>query len=380
MRIAGIIAEYNPFHNGHRLHIERTREAGATHIVCIMSGAAVQRGDIAVFDKHERAACAVRNGADLVIELPAPFSCMSGERFATAGVKLMAGLGEGAVELLSFGSECGDIEELKKAADISEGLESSHEVKSLISSGLSYPAAVSRAAGGGEVFSSPNGLLAVEYIKALRRYAPWAEPLAVERRGARHDSSETDGEIASASMLREKLRLGEDISAFLPESFEGERYFLKNADRVILYAVMSADMERLMRLPDMNEGLAKRFLSVRDGVSSAEEFALRLKNKSVTLARVRRTLMHLVLGITQDMPEAPEYGRILALNDRGREILAGCKNRTLCFDTSLARLERLSENAKKIAAAENRAAALQQLCAAETKPMRNEYSRKIELI
>ncbi|NLZ45325.1 MAG: nucleotidyltransferase family protein, partial [Clostridiales bacterium] len=116
MKICGIISEYNPFHNGHKFHIEETRKMGATHIVAVMSGNMVQRGDVAILDKHYRARKACENGVDLVIELPCPYACASAEKFAQGAISVLAGFG-GLVKLISFGSEAEDINLLKKAAN-----------------------------------------------------------------------------------------------------------------------------------------------------------------------------------------------------------------------------------------------------------------------
>ena len=164
MKIAGVVAEYNPFHNGHKYHLEETRRMGATHIVVVMSGSAVQRGDTAISDKYFRAKTAVENGADLVIELPCPYSCSSAERFAGAAVQILAGFGEGGVSMLSFGCEDDDIALLDKAAEISSELDESDYVKEMLENGVPYPAAVASAAGIPEIkalFDKPNNMLAI---------------------------------------------------------------------------------------------------------------------------------------------------------------------------------------------------------------------------
>ncbi len=140
MKTYGIICEYNPFHNGHLRHIEETRKHGATHIVAVMSGNFVQRGDVAVIDKFARAKSAVRNGADLVIEMPVVYSLSSAESFARAGMALLAGLG--CVDGISFGSECGDAEILRNAAAASLIASNSEKVKPLLEEGMPFPLAV----------------------------------------------------------------------------------------------------------------------------------------------------------------------------------------------------------------------------------------------
>lgn len=383
MLTAGVVAEYNPFHKGHKYQLEMTRAAGATHIVAIMSGSAVQRGDIAVFSKYERASAAVKNGADLVIELPCPYSCSNGEVFARSAVELLAGLG--AVDMLSFGCECGDISLLERGAEISEELKNSQSVRDSLSAGLSYPLAVAKAAGEqsaelSELFRKPNNTLAVEYIKSAKKLAPNMKFLAVSRNSVGHDSDTAQGEFASASYIRGLICAEEDYGNFVPESYDGRAYSLGNLDRILTYKIMTAEYEELIDLPDMNDKLVNRFISLREaGVTSAAEFAENFKSRDITLARVRRMLIHLALGVRRrDIFPVP-YGRILAFNERGREILANAENRTLLYDTSLKKLERSSSQAQRISQLERNAVRLQEL-ATELKPeFSNEYRRKISI-
>ncbi len=383
MLIAGVIAEYNPFHNGHKYQLEMTRAAGATHIVSVMSGSAVQRGDIAVFSKFDRASVAVRNGVDLVIELPCPYSCSNGEIFARSAVELLAALG--AVDMLSFGCECGDISLLERGAEISESLKNSQSVRDYLSSGLTYPQALTKAAGEQDtalygLFSKPNNTLAVEYIKSAQRLDPNMRFLAVRRNSVGHDCGTAQGEFASASYIRSLICSDEDYGTFVPEGYDGRVYSIGNLDKIMIYKIMTADYDELLSLPDMNNKLANRFISIREsGVSSAAEFAENFKSRNITFARVRRMLVHLTLGVRgQDIFPVP-YGRILAFNDRGREILAKAKNRKLLFDTSLKKLEQSSPQAQRISQLERNAVRLQEL-ATELKPeFSNEYKRKITL-
>lgn len=384
MKIAGVIAEYNPFHNGHKYHLEETRRLGATHIVVVMSGAAVQRGDIAVADKFLRAKTAVENGADLVIELPCPYSCSSAERFAVGAVQLLAGLGEGGVSMLSFGCENDDIRLLNKAAEISAQLDDSAQVREMLENGASYPAAIAAAAGIpaiSDIFAGPNNLLAIEYIKAIKKYAPWIEPTAVARKGAAHDSSMPWQNIASASHIRELMRAGEDCSAFVPKPVEGEPFFIENADKALLFRAMTASSSELSRLPDMSSSLVRRFINIRETkcelIRSTDDLAEQFKHKAITLARVRRIIMYLALDVTsRDFFDVP-YGRILAFNERGKEIFSACRNGTMEYGTSLANLEKLSSRAARISQLERNAVSLQQLCINGKPDFKNEYTRKI---
>lgn len=181
MKISGIICEYNPFHNGHLYHIRETRKNGATHIVAVMSGNFVQRGDTAIMDKLDRARLAVRSGADLVIELPVQYCLSSAENFASGAVFLLDSLG--VVEELSFGSECGDTKKLEKALETIEITAMVHhdDILQIMEKGYTYPRALNSVINGiepeiAEIISSPNNLLAIEYMRALKKYASIMKP------------------------------------------------------------------------------------------------------------------------------------------------------------------------------------------------------------
>lgn len=382
MLIAGVVAEYNPFHKGHKYHLDMTRAAGATHIVSVMSGSTVQRGDVAVFSKYQRASSAVRNGADLVIELPCPYSCSNGEVFARSAIELLAGLG--SVDMLSFGCECSDISLLERGAELSSELKNSQGVRDNLSVGMSYPQACAKALENqdmkiSELFGKPNNTLAVEYIKSAKETAPDMKFLAVERKMIEHDSNTVNEEFAPASYIRKLIYSGEDYENFVPESYAGRAYSIGNLDKILTYKIMTADHDELSMLPDMSDMLVNRFISVREnGVSSAAEFAENFKSRNITLARVRRMLIHLMIGVRKEDINSVPYGRILAFNERGREILGKSKNnRKILYDTSLKKLERSSLYAQRIAALEKKSVRLQELATDRKPEFSNEYKRKI---
>ena len=386
MLIAGVVAEYNPFHNGHKYQLEQTRKNGATHIVSVMSGASVQRGDIAVFDKYERANAAINNGADLVIELPTPISCSNGEFFAKSAVQLLAGLGENVVNAISFGCETDDIDILNKAAKISEKLTNNEKVKELFSCGMTYPQAVSQAAlsSYGEiisnVLSTPNNTLAVEYIKAVNKNAQWIKPMPIKRFGSQHDSEIVDKNISSATNIRKMILENKNITEYVPYSYSDKSYFIDNFDKGVLLKLMTASYDDVMSLPDVNENIANRFFdTVYSSPISAKAFLEKMKSKNITLARLRRLVIHLVLGVKKnDILNVP-YGRILALNDRGREILSVAKDRFIMYDTSLSKLEKSSAFAKRVSFLEQNAVRFQELCTNGISEFSNEYKRKITI-
>ena len=257
MKVSGIICEYNPFHNGHLYHIRETRKNGATHIVAVMSGSFVQRGDTAIMDKLERARLAVRSGADLVIELPVQYCLSSAENFASGAVYLLNALG--AVDELSFGSECGDAQRLREAMETVGVTAAAHaeEIKSIMEKGYTYPRALTSVMNGidpeaASIIAEPNNLLAIEYLRALKKFGSDIQPFTVKRVNADHDSSKTENGYASASCIREMIEKKADIREFTTTEWaaaisaaisRGEIASLSRLERVILFKLRSISVE-----------------------------------------------------------------------------------------------------------------------------------------
>lgn len=348
MNICGIIAEYNPFHKGHKYQIEQSRKNGATHIAAVMSGSFVQRGEPAIFDKWTRARAALENGVDLVAELPAVYAVSSANRFAAAGVFL---LNELQVNMISFGSECGDIDALRAAAAAVKKLENSDEFKEEHKKGISYPKALTNAIKddtAAQIISQPNNLLAIEYINAIEKINSSIIPFTVARMGALHDG-EPCGEFASASRIREYIssNMFSAAAPYLPETtlslykaaiFEDcAPVTLKNMERAVLFKLRQMTTADFAVLPDVAEGLENRLYSAARFACNLSEFYESVKTKRYTMARIRRIVCAALLNITADMQSlAPQYIRILGANKRGFEILAAC-------DTSLAHSPKFSD-------------------------------------
>ena len=360
MNVCGIVCEYNPFHNGHKYHIRQTREKyGATHIVGVMSGNFTQRGDVAIADKYKRAETALKNGVDLVIELPVAFALSSAEQFAQSAVFLLNSLG--CVNMLSFGSECGNIGQLKEAAGAVCFARESEELTNYMKNGMSYPAALQKAIEKFytddviETLAAPNNTLAVEYIKALDELASPIKPVTVKRRSAGHDSEETaDPEIASASQLRRLLQAGEDISAYAPDCDFSNIASLSNIEVSVLSRLRSMSKSEIEKTPNVLMGLENRIYKAARVSTNMNELLFLIKTKRYTLARIRRIVLSAYLGITKnDLKNNPSYVRILGMNGRGREILAAAECE-LPIDTSLAQLAKKSDAAMKQARLEER--------------------------
>lgn len=389
MIISGIICEYNPFHNGHMFQLQETRKKGATHVIAIMSGNYVQRGEIALVDKHIRAEIAVKSGADLVIELPVPYSVSSAEIFSKGGVYILNQLG--VVDMLSFGSESGDIELLKKAADASKEVESHVEVSKLISQGISYPSAVAdiiKKDYGEEiynVFSSPNNTLGIEYIKALDFFKSKISPVTITRKAVDHDSMDACNDFASASMIRELIKFDKDIAAFIPdvcrkalnEQISKDRISeIRNIENIIFYKLLSLTKDELSHLPDANNGLSDRLHTACRKAKSYSELLDLTKTKCFTLARIRRVISYALMGITaDDLYTLPQYARILAFNDRGCEVLAKIKEKSdFPISTSLMDLSKLNDSAKRLAELDEIASMLFSLTVNDKNYRKNEFA------
>ena len=373
MKVSAIICEYNPLHNGHVYHIRETRRNGATHIICVLSSSFVQRGDVALLSKFDRARLAVKAGAALVIELPSPYSCAAAEVYASSGVALLNSLG--VVDELSFGCTSGDMEtiSLLTEAALSTTQIYGARIRERMAAGDSYPAAVweivrqrygNLVAG---MMTDPNNLLAIEYMKAMQRQNVRFKPFPVARLCVMHDSQETSGLYSSASFVRKMVADGDlSYTSFVPpyaaqlisdRMMEGRTAFFEDLEPIILFCLRTMTREQLMELPDMNEALANRFYAARNA-NSTEEFLTQVKTKCFTMARIRRVLMSILLGLPKDVYRSitPPYARVLAFSGRGREMLRDIqKMSTIPVNTSLAKLREEGGEAARFVQIEERA-------------------------
>ena len=339
MNICGIVCEYNPFHNGHLYQIEETRRREADGIICVMSGNFVQRGDFAIMPKTARAASAVRSGADVVIELPVPWAISSAERFAAGAVSVLDALG--VVSSISFGAECADKKKLLRIAKIFTDKDFDAKIMEEYSSGISFAAARERALAKVDSSLSPliaeaNNILAIEYLKAITRLNSPIHPIVIERTGASHDSTQASESIASASYIRELISRGEDFSKFVPRSsamlFEEEAekgtapVFSSVADRAIMSVLKRLTPEDFAKYGDVSEGLEFRLFDAVEKSHSVADAVDLVKTKRYAHARIRRIFLNAFLDTDSSLSlgHVP-YARILAFNDRGREIIKKAK-------------------------------------------------------
>ena len=329
METAGIVAEYNPFHRGHAWHIAETRRrlGGDAPVVCVMSGHWVQRGECALADKWLRAALALDRGADLVVELPTPWAMASAESFARGAVALLAATG--VVNVLSFGSETGELAPLEEAAAALDAPDYPERLRAALGRGLSFPAARQEAAGAA-CLSAPNNNLGVEYLRSLRALGSTIRPLTVPRQGAGHDGPAAGG-FASASELRRLLRAGrgEEAAPYLTAPWSGELADMQHIERAVLSRLRTMGEGDWAALPDGGgaEGLPSRLAKAAREAVSLEDFYTRAKTRRYPHARLRRLALAAFLGLrAAERPAAPPYVRVLGLGGRGRALLRRMKD------------------------------------------------------
>lgn len=337
MKICAVICEFNPFHKGHEYILQSLRDSGATHIVCIMSGNFTQRAYPAIFPKEARAEAALKCGADLVLELPLVYAVDTADKFAFGGASVAKALGN--IDALGFGCEDEDIESLKNIAHILSSEEFSLCLKDFLKEGISFAAAREKALNTfsseyGTMLSSPNNILAVEYIKHLKDSG--MEFIPIKRMGADHHSKELSGITASGSAIRENWGKSEIESQIPREAFEVFSRFEKEGkifcdENKFNLSVMSylrrLSPDDIKRLPNVSEGLEYKFYKALQSSVSLEEIYNRTKSKRYSHSRIRRIALSGFLGIEKGLSSNPvPYIRVLGTNKKGLEILKEAKS------------------------------------------------------
>ena len=341
MNIAGITAEYNPFHTGHAYQISalKAQLGPDTSVVAVMSGSWVQQGRPAVTDKWTRARMALNGGADLILELPTVWAAASAESFARGAVELLCRCG--VIDTLCFGSETGELAPLLAAAECLDSPDYPEQLRKALEGGASFAAARQAAVEAligpaGAALASPNNNLGVEYLRALRSLHSNIKPVTIRREGAAHNSLDRTGEgFRSATQLRQHLARGE-WEAVRPYVPAGNLDVLQSApladprlgERAVLACLRKMTAEDWAKLPDAGagEGLPQRLERAGRQCRSLDDFFTQAKTRRYAMARLRRMALWAFLGLTAaDVPAEPPYLRVLGFNARGREVLKRMK-------------------------------------------------------
>ena len=404
MKNIGIVAEYNPFHNGHAYHIEQARKiAGGGSVIAVMSASFVQRGEPAAFDKFTRTAMALQGGADMVLELPDILSLSCAERFALGGVRILSA--SGIADRLCFGSESGDIDALRRAA---ESKLSGDELSSALSSGLSYPAAAARqlrAHGIGVGSNNPNDVLGIEYIRALNRTAPAIRPFAVRRIGCGYNENTLPENYASASAVRSALlhltdsenicrrdvlsAISGSVLLEIQKQLSEQRApaALSGLSQAVLYRLRCMTGDELSRIADVSEGLENPILRAAKSASNIAELLDAVKTKRYTLARLKRILFNALLGITREQQELAAYSddalyiRVLGIRQSKLHLLSELQeNAALPIVLRRSDAESLPFNAKQTLELTRRASLIRALACPGNASCRDDFSHRLVII
>ena len=347
--ILGIVSEYNPFHNGHLMHLQKSKELTHTDFtIAVMSGNFVQRGDTSIVDKWTKAEMALKSGVDLVIELPTLYAISSAENFADGAIKILNSLG--IVDYVSFGSEIGEITPLDDVASVlyKEPKEFSSLITRQLRSGLSYPKARELAIqmyfGSSQkyidVLKNPNNILGIEYLKSLKRLKSPITPITIKRKYSDYNSNDIKSGIASATAIRTMLQKGKNIHYVVPyetyELLEEKKKYgqiipsLSIFSKEIIYTLRKMTLSEIATLPDVSEGLENKIKAAVNTSNNLEELILKIKSKRYTQSRIQRILLYALLNISEkDIAMSKKqmpYIRVLGFNKNGKKIISAIAN------------------------------------------------------
>ena len=349
-KVLGIIAEYNPFHNGHLLHLTKSKEeTGAEYSICIMSGNFVQRGNTSIVNKWVKTEMALKSGIDLVLELPTVYSISSAENFAEGAIKLLNSLK--IVDTVSFGSENSDIDILNRISGIlyEEPKQYVEFLNEELKKGLSFPKARENAIllylndqKYSNILNQPNNTLAIEYLKALKKYKSHIMPIAIKREKAFYNSNCIVDEYASATAIRNMIVNNQfnDIRKVMPrlaydllmQEIENNQYVIdiSKFEKEILYSIRRLSTADLKKFPEVNEGLENAIKNAANSCNTLAELINIIKSKRYTQTRIQRILLYILLNITKkDMyisRKTVPYARILGYSPKGKELISEIYN------------------------------------------------------
>lgn len=318
----GIIAEYNPLHNGHLYHIKKIKEMYPNAIIIlVLNGYFLQRGEVSIETKEEKTKLALLYGVDLVIELPFVFGCQSADTFALHSIEILNALG---VTRMIFGSESNDIGKLMDIAKKQQEESTKEKLQQELNLGKNYPTALSIASHSD--ISSPNDLLGISYCKAVMETNSNIKLESILRTNSYHDK-ESKEEVISASNIREKYKNGEDVSYALPKQ---SLNCLKKIDEnklfeLLKYAIITS--KDLSVYLDVDEGIESRILKYITSSTSLDDFIAKIKTKRYTYNRIRRMLIHILIGLTKKERDTFSLDsiKILGMNKKGKKYIKAIK-------------------------------------------------------
>ncbi len=341
MKTVGIIAEFNPFHNGHK-HIIDTIKSGGNRVVCVIGDDFTQRGDVALISKYARAEAAIKCGADLCLLLPTPWSMSCAYNFALGGISILSSLG--CIDAVAFGSECGDAEKIIRVSNTVHSDDISPLLREELKKGITFAKARQSAlesliGDDASILSSPNDTLATEYVSAAKSLGFSPEFLAIKRVGCEHDSIKATENFLSASAIRDSIKNNEYdyVSGFMPkesynilmrESEKNRIADIENLEIAILSHLRRLKPEDLRLIPEVSEGLENKIIDAAKNSTTLNECFENIKSKRYTLARIRRIIMSAFLGLDMTFFGASvPYIKVLGMNSVGEQILKDTKPR-----------------------------------------------------
>mgnify|MGYP003289095100 FL=1 len=364
MSVIGIVCEFNPFHKGHKYLIDAVKKDGDT-VVCVMSGNFVQRGEPAIFSKEVRVKSALLNGADIVLELPFVYATASAEIFAHNAAKILNDFG---CDKIAFGTENADVSTLEKTVEILNDNAFDTKIKKCLEDGVSYPVARQRAFDEYNMdfdISTPNNILALEYMKALKKLNSKMVPMPITRIGAGYNDTKSVDGIASATHIRQLIESNKGFSQFIPENIieiyneeikKGNFVSKEKYNLASLSLLRSKLNEDLSCIANMAEGLENRIKYAIKESTSLDEIFDKAKTKRFTHSRIRRAVLSLTLGVTADDIKIPvPYCRLLGFNINSAEIMGKlASNSEISFVASYSDILNLKSNdAEKVFNIEN---------------------------
>ena len=316
--MVGIIAEYNPFHNGHLYHLNKVKEMFPNKTIClVLAGNFLNRGDVSIIDKWDKTKIALEYGIDLVVELPFVFATQAGDIYAYGAISILDSLG---CDYLVFGSECNDIDLLNKIVDIENSDEFKIKVNKYTKLGFNYPTSLSKAIEDISCLSikTPNDLLGISYLKQIKKLNSKIKPITIKRTNDYHNLS-LNKNITSASSIRNALNNNLDISSYVPTM---TLKYIKNISLNNYFDILKHQIiiDVLTKYQDIDKNLENLFKKNIMKCSSIDELILKIKSKNYTYNKIKRCLVHILCGLVKNDYKT-EYIRILGFNENGKNYL-----------------------------------------------------------